>query len=380
MSEKSTKVRYENPVIKLAVERKLVSRKQHLDCRELVKKSRRIGLETTIEEIMIKQGFLSEEQLEELQEISRLGESGDYYGGYRLQKLVGQGGMGKVYRALHEFTLRCVALKILSSRFSSDKTNVSRFFQEVRALAKLNHPNIVTLYDAGKSGRRYYFTMELVEGLSLDQYIKKHKKFTEKVALKIIRDVAVALGYAHQNSIIHRDIKPENILVDDCGVTKVTDFGVVMHQDDDHLTLTAEGFMVGSIHFASPEQINGLRDIDGRTDIYSLGATLFFMLTGRTVYSGKCIQEVAAKQTKGPWVSPRKFNRDISIKSVLLIRKMMAKNRERRFQSMEDLIKAIDRQSLTRRFIGYLLKFSAIISLIGLGILLEVLFSITTML
>lgn len=183
-------VRYESPVIKLAVERKLVTPAQHQKCRELVRKSKRIGLNTSIEEILIKQGFITREQIDELTEISRLGETGDFFGGYRLQRLIGEGGMGKVYSAVHEFTNRKVAIKILNYSFTKDETNVTRFFQEVRALAKLNHPGIVTLYDAGKGGRRYYFTMELVDGPSLDQYVRDKKRLTESQALAITRIAA----------------------------------------------------------------------------------------------------------------------------------------------------------------------------------------------
>ncbi len=363
----SENVRYESPIIKLAVERKLITSQQHEQCRELVKKSKRIGLESTIEEVLLKQGLLSKEQIDELTEISQLCEGGELYSGYRLRKLIGQGGMGKVYKAIHEFTFREVALKILNTSFIRDETNVTRFFQEIRALAKLNHPNIVTLYDAGKGGRRYYFTMELVDGPSLAKYVQDKGYLPEKEALSIVKATAQALGYAHQRNVIHRDIKPENILISSIGIPKVTDFGIVMHRDEDHLTLTREGFMVGTIQFASPEQIEGSRNVDGRSDIYSLGATLYFMLTGRTLYGGNSAQDIAKKQASGSWTSPRRYNPSVSFKTARFIKKMMARRPEKRFQSMDDVIRAVEGNHLLKKIGAWVLRIIAGAALISAG-------------
>ncbi|MBN1760763.1 MAG: serine/threonine protein kinase [Chitinispirillaceae bacterium] len=366
------KIKFESPLIQLAVERKLISMEQFGQCRELVKKSRRIGLESSFEEVLLKQGFLTEEQLHELSEIITLGEKGDFFGGYRLQRLIGKGGMGKVYEAVHEFTGRKVALKVLTVQFTKERTNVSRFFQEVRALAKLGHPNIVTLFDAGKAGRRYYFAMELVDGPSLAEYVTKKKMLDEREALLMTVQIARALSFAHAGSIVHRDIKPENILVDEHYTPKVTDFGVVMHQDEDHMTLTQEGFMVGSVHFSSPEQVEGMRDIDGRSDIYSLGATLYYMLTGKTVFTGKSAEEVLTKHLVGTWTSPRHHNPSISPAVVRLIRKMMARSRDKRYQSMDQVIAAIQRIILPRWYLRVLAAAGIGILLFAAGSLFEV--------
>ncbi|MBN1306324.1 MAG: serine/threonine protein kinase [Chitinispirillaceae bacterium] len=368
MSEKN---RYETPIIRMAVERKLISDKQYDHCKELVKKSKRIGLEASIEEVLVKQGFLNEEQMQELSEIIRLGETGDLFGGYRLQRLIGKGGMGKVYEAVHEFTGRKVALKVLNAQFSKESTTITRFFQEVRALAKLNFPTIVTLYDAGKAGRRYYFAMELVEGQSLAQLVAEKKHLEEREALSITEKIARALAFSHANNVIHRDIKPENILLDERHSPKVTDFGVVMHQDDDHMTLTQEGFMVGSVHFSSPEQVEGARDIDGRSDIYSLGATLYYMLTGRTVYTGKSAEEILTKHLVGTWISPRRYNPAVSRRTVRLIRKMMARSRERRYQSMEEVVAVIRKNIMPRLYLRVLIAAGSAAALFLTGAIVE---------
>lgn len=363
--------RYESPLVKLAVERKMLTAKQFAQCRELVKKSRRIGLATTFEEVMVKQGFCTEEHIHELSEILRLGEKGDYFGGYRLKRVIGRGGMGKVYEAVHEFTSRRVALKVLNYSLTKDGTNVPRFFQEVRALAKLNHPNIVALFDAGKAGRRYYFAMELVDGRSLAQCVEDKKRLSEADALAITGKIARALAFAHQNNVVHRDIKPENILLDSQLIPKVTDFGVVMHQDEDHMTLTQEGFMVGSVHFSSPEQVEGRRDVDGRSDIYSLGATLYYMLTGKTVYTGKSAEEILTKHLVGTWISPRLHNPDISIRTVRLVRKMMARSRERRFQTMDEVTIAIQKMAMPKYYLRIIIALGMAVLLFGAGMIVE---------
>jgi serine/threonine-protein kinase len=268
-------------------------------------------------------------------------------------------------------TNRTVAVKVLNYNFTRDQNNVTRFFQEIRALAKLSHGNIVILYDAGKVKRRYFFAMEMVNGPSVQEFVEAKKVLPEKQALAIVRDAAKALGHAHTKNIVHRDIKPENVLLDENSCAKVTDFGVVMHQDADHMTLTKTGFMVGSVFYASPEQVNGLRDIDGRSDIYSLGAMLYYMITGRTVYSGKTPQEVLTKHLSATWVSPRRYNRSLSRSTVRLVRKMMARDRAKRYQSMAEVIAAIDGRGVYQRFLRAVWLVAAALALAGFGMAFE---------
>ena len=338
-------------IVKLALEKKLISLKHVDQCIDLVKKSKNIGLETTHEEVLVKQGILSEEQIQDLRDMCQMAEGGTVFGVYRLGRLIGQGGMGKVYEAVHEVMGRSVAIKVVSTKFTEDKNNTVRFYQEIRALAKLNHPNIVIIYDAGKVNRRHYFAMELLSGLSLKAYVDSKTFLAEKEALKITRATARALGHAHAKSVIHRDVKPENIIFDANNAPKLTDFGLVMHYDTDHKTLTQEGMMVGSFHYASPEQVDGRRDIDGRSDIYSLGATMYYMLAGRTMYTGGSPQELLSKHLKGRYVSPKQYNPSVTGHTLRILRKMLMVNREKRFQSMEQVIDAIERPSLRSKII-----------------------------
>ncbi|MBD3422254.1 MAG: protein kinase [Chitinivibrionales bacterium] len=342
----SERLKYNTPAIKLALEKKLITEDQHNQCKDLLRKSKKIGLTHDIEEIFIKQGFLQEEDLEELRELISLGEGGTQFGSYRLLYMLGEGGMGKVYRAVHEFMQRDVAIKVIHYKLSLDKSYTTRFFQEIRALAKLHHPNIITIYDAGRVKRKYYFAMELVEGTTLKVLADAGNGVAEKSAIDIVRATADALQEAHKHDIVHRDVKPENILLDEDNNPVLTDFGVVMHHDADHMTLTQSGNLVGSVHYASPEQVEGLRDIDGRSDIYSLGATLYYALTAKPAYNGATPPEILSQHLAGNFKSPRRYNSAISRKTVGLLRKMMARSREKRFQTMREVVEYIDRPDL----------------------------------
>jgi serine/threonine-protein kinase len=224
-----------------------------------------------------------------------------------------------------------------------DSRGAKRFYQEIRALAKLNHPCIVTIFDCGRVGKRHYFAMEFVDGPDLKNRVDNGGPFPEREGLILMRRMAQALEHAHANSVIHRDVKPENILLRSDGTPKLTDFGLVMHHDADHMTLTQEGLMVGSYFYVSPEQIDGLRDIDGRSDVYSLGATFYYAFTGRTAYSGRTPQELVGQTLSGNLVAPNRYNYRLSARTGRLIQKMMARNRERRHQSMSEVVADIDR-------------------------------------
>jgi serine/threonine protein kinase len=359
------------PTLKLALEKKIVSQKDIENCRDLVKKSKKIGLETTLEEVLLKQNLITQEQLQELKHLSQITDGGKMFGSYRLGRMIGQGGMGKVYEAVQEVMGRNVAIKVMNTQLGDDTTHVPRFYQEIRALAKLSHPNIVAIFDAGKINRRHFFAMELLPGPSLKEHIDAKKCLPEHEALEIIKATAKALGHAHEQNVIHRDVKPENIIFNEAKVPKLTDFGVVMHHDMDHMTLTQEGYLVGSFYYSSPEQVNGSRDLDGRSDIYSLGATLYYALTGRPVHNGTTPQEVLAKHLAGKYTSPRKLNPAVSKRTVRIVAKMMAVNRDKRFASMQEVVEAIECPSWWKKFILAGSVAIAGLLFLALGILIE---------
>lgn len=197
-------------------------------------------------------------------------------------ELIGAGGMGSVYKARQPKLDRLVALKVLSSDLASDPAFAERFDREARLLARLGHPNIVTVFDSGVAGPFAYLLMEFVDGVNLRQAMKAGR-FTPPEALALVQDICAALKFAHEQGILHRDIKPENILIDSRGQVKIADFGIAKltgEEGQDLLTLTHRGFVLGSPHYMAPEQLESPGDVDQRADIYSLGVVLYELLTG----------------------------------------------------------------------------------------------------
>jgi serine/threonine protein kinase len=196
-------------------------------------------------------------------------------------RLLGAGGMGAVYQARQPALDRTVALKILPTSTSTGVNFAERFNREARALARLNHPNIVAVHEFGQAGKLHYFIMEFVDGANLRQ-LEKAGRLSSREALQIIPQICDALQYAHDEGVVHRDIKPENVLVDRKGRVKIADFGLakILGVDAEALRLTAEGQVMGTPHYMAPEQVERPLAVDHRADIYSLGVVFYEMLTG----------------------------------------------------------------------------------------------------
>jgi hypothetical protein len=205
--------------------------------------------------------------------------------GYEILECLGKGGMGTVYKARDTIMNRWVAVKILAPFLAADQEYINRFFVEARNLQKLHHPNIVTAYDAGVAGDHKFFIMEFVDGLSLERVLHRKGTLPERTALEIALRVADALDYAWQRRIIHRDVKPQNIMITKARTVKLCDLGLSKDVTSD-LTLTLTGSVNCSPPYASPEQAQGLKGLDCRTDVYSLGVTLFQMLCGELPFKG----------------------------------------------------------------------------------------------
>ena len=204
--------------------------------------------------------------------------------------LLGAGGMGAVYRARQRGLDRLVAVKILPPQFSGDSAFAERFAREARTLARLNHPNIVDVYDLGQTGQLYYFLMEFVDGVNLRQMLQAHR-LTPPEALAIVPQICEALEYAHEEGIVHRDIKPENILLDHKGRVKIADFGVskLLAQAPEAVQLTQSNHVLGTLHYMAPEQFQNPLAVDHRADIYSLGVVFYEMLTGELPLGRFCL-------------------------------------------------------------------------------------------
>ncbi len=261
-------------------------------------------------------------------------------GRYEIQERLGRGGMGAVYRAYDPRVRRDVALKILDHRFSQDKRFLSRFQREAEVVAKIDHPGIVPVYDYGEDAGELYLVMQLMKGGTLSERIKEGF-FSLEETTRIFKQIAPALDTTHKQGIVHRDLKPDNILFDEYGVPHVADFGIVKTVGGQG-TIT-QGNMVGTPAYMSPEQVKGQRDIDGRSDIYSLGVILFHMLTGKRPYQGDNLFQMALQHINAPIPSILEARADLPPGCKTVIRRAMNKDREKRYQSVAALVADLER-------------------------------------
>ena len=252
---------------------------------------------------------------------------------YEIEGKIGTGGMADVYKGKDLKLNRYVAIKVLKSEFSSNKNFVSKFKVEAQSTAGLMHHNIVNVYDVGEENGLYYFVMELVEGITLKHYIEKKMRLSYKEALSIAIQVSNGIEAAHNNGIIHRDIKPQNIIISREGKVKVADFGIARAASSDTVTSHA----MGSVHYTSPEQARGGYS-DAKSDIYSIGITLFEMVTGRVPFDGETTVSIAIKHIQEEMPSPRMYVPDLPISVEKIIMKCTQKNPDRRYYNMGELI------------------------------------------
>lgn len=260
--------------------------------------------------------------------------------GYTILEKLGKGSMGVVFKARQNSVNRIVAIKILLDGLAQNKEFIRRFEREAQIAAKLSHNNIVNAIDAGEAGGRYFFVMEFVEGPTIKDFLDKNKVFEEKDAVRIAMAVAEALKHANQRGLIHRDVKPENVILTKDGGVKLADLGLARLTGDETWGLSEAGMAIGTPYYISPEQVRGQTDVDIRADLYSLGATLYHMVTGKVPYSGETPAEVMRKHVdpRVDLVPPDHLNTNISSGLGMVIETMLAKNRENRYTTPDDLI------------------------------------------
>ena len=255
---------------------------------------------------------------------------------YEILELVGTGGMAKVYKARDHRLNRLVAIKILREELAQDAEFRRRFHDESQAVAMLSHPNIVAVYDVSRSSELEYIVMELIDGITLKQYMqRKGNKLNWREALHFITQITKALGHAHSRGIIHRDIKPHNIMVLRDGSVKVADFGIARVASGGHSTLTQEA--LGSVHYISPEQARGSH-IDSRSDLYSTGVVLYEMITGRLPFEGDTPVSVAIQHINSIPLSPRELDPTIPEALEAITMKAMAPNPDNRYLSANEML------------------------------------------
>jgi len=256
---------------------------------------------------------------------------------YEVIEEIGRGGMAVVYKALHPFLNRYVAIKVLPEYFVQDREFVERFSREAKTMISLHHNNIVRVYDAGIYNGQYFIVMEYIEGKTVKELIKEKGKIGIDEAVNIVYEIADALSYAHKNGVIHRDVKPSNIIIEEkTNNAYITDFGIAKSVAGTKLTQT--GVSLGTPEYMSPEQFSESKDIDQRTDIYSLGIVFYEMVTGDIPFKGDTPLGVAFKHVNVPPKRPRIKNPEISPYLEKIILKMLSKNLDDRYQSMDELM------------------------------------------
>ena len=320
--------------VQVAVEKDRLDAHQIADCLVAQAKLLEVGLRKNLAELAVDKGFMADEEVQELL-LSVLERGGaPEIGGYEVVHNLGTGAAATVYKAIQASTGRIFALKVLSSHLTNNAEVVELMRREAAAAMRLNHPNIIQGVDTGKAQDCYYFVMEYVEGDPLDELLRREGALGEERACEIAVQLARALEQAHNFGIVHRDLKPANVILTADGKPMLGDFGLA-------LSVTAgsvEGAVLGTPYYMSPEQIRGHKDIDGRSDLYSLGATFFHMITGRVPFDGPSAPVVFAQHLTDPAPSPSKYCQGVSDGTCAIVEQLMAKDPDDRYQAAAELV------------------------------------------
>jgi serine/threonine-protein kinase len=323
---------------RLVVDQGLATPEEVQHCLEHARLQVQEDNQRSLVELLVSSDYITKRQAERLKKQAEAERGSQQIPGYKVLSKLGQGAMATVWRARQLSLDRHVAIKVLPRRFTHDVQFIERFYAEGRAAAQLNHPNIVQAYDVGKAGEFHFFVMEFVDGRTVFDDIATHKRYAEKDAVDIALQVAEALQHAHERGLIHRDVKPKNIMLTKEGVAKLADMGLARAVSDLEAAEAEKGKAFGTPYYISPEQIRGEVKIGPSADIYSLGATLYHMVTGAVPFDGKNPSDVMHKHLKGELVPPDHVNPKLSAGISEVIEMMMAKDPRKRYQTAKDLI------------------------------------------
>ena len=332
-----------------AVEMGLLGEPQLRDALGIQDQLRELGVAPkAIEEICIEKGYLTREQVAEVEARLRLKLELPQIPGYRILSKLGRGGMGVVYKARQESLDRNVAIKILSPRLAGDPTYIQRFLSEARAVARLNHKNVIAGIDVGEANGQHFFAMEFIDGETTSRRTDREGPLPETDVVSIGVQMGQALAHAAEHGLVHRDIKPQNIMLTGKGVAKLCDLGLAK-QEEAPAQSSGESRSLGTPYYISPEQAKGPEFADTRSDIYSLGATLYHLATGEPPFGGPSALVIMTKQMTEAPPSARRKNPRISRELDRIILRMMAKKKEDRYPTpealTEDLLKIGSRAS-----------------------------------
>ncbi len=267
----------------------------------------------------------------------------EYFGPFRIIEEVARGGMGVIYKAWDAGLRRCVAIKVLKAWEHPPIEEIQRFHREARLAASLNHSNIVKIHGAGEVDGVHYFTMDFVEGKTLHQLLQESTSLSEQRALVIVREIALALEYAHSKDVVHRDVKPGNIMLDKSDRVLLADFGLAKGTNSESVHLTKSGDTIGTPAYMSPEQAQGETEVDGRSDIYSLGAVLYEMTTGKRPFEGSSVGAIISDVISKELLPPSKINPNQHPDVEKICLKAMAKNPSQRYSTAQELADDIER-------------------------------------
>ena len=269
-------------------------------------------------------------------------------GEYVILEHIGEGGMGRVYKARHRQTAKIVAVKLLNPQSASDESAVRRFKREIETASRLKHPNIVATLGSGEQAGHQFLVMEFVDGHELASLVRNNEQLPVQTAVDCITRAARGLIYSHAEQVIHRDIKPSNLLLSRTGEIRVLDMGLARIVGDigpgeqTQTQITKTGSIMGTVDFMAPEQALNPKKADGRADIYSLGCTLFFLLTGEKPYPGETVMEVLVAHREAPIPSLTAARKDVPTSLGTVFRKMVAKQPGDRYQSMTEVVSALE--------------------------------------
>jgi serine/threonine protein kinase len=331
----------ETRFLRLALKKKALSREQAKTCLEFQKTKLDGGSKIPIWDCTVLNGLLDQNAAEKLQtdagelKVEKLGD-------FSIIRKLGQGGMGSVWEAAGPDKQR-VAIKLLPEHLAAERRFLTRFFREAQASIKLQHKNIVRGVEVAEDQGNYFFAMEFVDGRSVrDLMTAASGPLPVEQATDIIRQAAAGLAYAHEHGIIHRDIKPDNLMVTRQGVVKIADLGLARQMDAEMTALTRTGTGLGTPYYMAPEQSTDAKHVDARSDIYSLGATWYHMVTGQVPFDGDTQLEIMQKHLKAPVTPPASVQPGIPRPVSLVIERMLAKEPDGRVQSMKELVDYID--------------------------------------
>lgn len=333
---------------RVIIDKGLATREDVDHCLQLIKRGSAESdvNQRSLSEVLVAEGIVTQKQIERVRPDLEEQRANRQIPGYQILSKLGAGAMATVYKARQLSLDRIVAIKVLPQKHSNDPNFIQRFHDEGKAAAKLNHPNIVGAYDVGQAGNFHYFVMEFVDGRTVYDDISKHGAYSEEDALRIAIQVAKALSHAHAAGFIHRDVKPKNIMISNDGTVKLADMGLARAVSDREAAEAEQGKAYGTPYYISPEQIRGEVEIDFRADIYSLGATLYHMVTGRVPFEGPNPSAVMHRHLKDDLVPPDHINTHLTSGISEIIEVAMAKSSRKRYATTEDLLQDLEQVSI----------------------------------